>query len=109
MAEANLLHSKTKWSNSILGQVHVGFASITGTHYSMSGYAAKQTNWVGDWQSGNLICCSLLAAIHHRRKTGLGTMMQAFWPSQSGMTARFTRVRSTSEQGNPIIPFSFLH
>jgi crotonobetainyl-CoA:carnitine CoA-transferase CaiB-like acyl-CoA transferase len=63
-------------SYDILGQAHAGLASITGMHEYMGGHATKQTNWVIDWQSGNLITCSILAAIHHRRKTGLGTMIE---------------------------------
>src|SRR5210317_1513593 len=63
-------------SYDILGQAHAGLASITGMHEFMGGHATKCTNWVIDWQSGNLITCSILAAIHHRRKTGLGTMIE---------------------------------
>ncbi len=63
-------------SYDILGQAHAGLASVTGMHEFMGGHATKQTNWVIDWQSGNLITCSILAAIHHRRKTGLGTMIE---------------------------------
>lgn len=63
-------------SYDILGQAHAGLASVTGMHEYMGGHATKQTNWVIDWQSGNLITCSILAAIHHRRKTGLGTMIE---------------------------------
>jgi crotonobetainyl-CoA:carnitine CoA-transferase CaiB-like acyl-CoA transferase len=63
-------------SYDILGQAHAGLASITGMHEFMGGHATKCTNWVIDWQSGNLITSSILAAIHHRRKTGLGTMIE---------------------------------
>lgn len=63
-------------SYDILGQAHAGLASVTGMHEYMGGHATKQTNWVIDWQSGNLITCAILAGIHHRRKTGLGTMIE---------------------------------
>ena len=49
---------------------------ITGMHEYMGGHCSKCTNWVIDWQSGNLISCAIMAAIHHRRKTGLGTMIE---------------------------------
>ena len=64
-------------SYDILGQAHAGLASITGMHEYMGGHCSKCTNWIIDWQSGNLIICAIMAAIHHRRKTGLGTMMNS--------------------------------
>ncbi len=63
-------------SYDILGQAHAGFASITGMHDYMGGHATKSTNWVIDWASGTLIAYGVLAAIHWRRKTGLGTMIE---------------------------------
>jgi crotonobetainyl-CoA:carnitine CoA-transferase CaiB-like acyl-CoA transferase len=63
-------------SYDILGQAHAGFASITGMHEHMGGHAVKSTNWVIDWASGTLIAYGVLAAIHWRRKTGLGTMIE---------------------------------
>jgi crotonobetainyl-CoA:carnitine CoA-transferase CaiB-like acyl-CoA transferase len=63
-------------SYDILGQAHAGFASITGMHEHMGGHALKSTNWVIDWASGTLITYGVLAAMHWRRKTGLGTMIE---------------------------------
>jgi crotonobetainyl-CoA:carnitine CoA-transferase CaiB-like acyl-CoA transferase len=63
-------------SYDILGQAHAGFASITGMHEHMGGHATKASNWVIDWASGTLITYGILAAIHWRRKTGLGTMIE---------------------------------
>jgi crotonobetainyl-CoA:carnitine CoA-transferase CaiB-like acyl-CoA transferase len=63
-------------SYDILGQAHAGFASITGFHEHMGGHATKATNWVIDWASGTLITYGVLAAIHWRRKNGLGTMIE---------------------------------
>lgn len=63
-------------SYDILGQAHAGFASITGMHEHMGGHATKSTNWVIDWASGTLITYGVLAALHWRRKTGLGTMIE---------------------------------
>lgn len=63
-------------SYDILGQAHAGFASITGMHDSMGGHATKSSNWVIDWGSGTLIAYGVLAAVHWRRKTGLGTMIE---------------------------------
>jgi len=63
-------------SYDILGQAHAGFASITGMHDFMGGHATKSSNWVIDWASGTLITYGVLAAIHWRRKTGLGTMIE---------------------------------
>ncbi|MFQ5855180.1 MAG: CaiB/BaiF CoA transferase family protein [Anaerolineae bacterium] len=63
-------------SYDILGQAHAGFASITGMHEHMGGHATKSTNWVIDWASGTLIAYGVLAALHWRRKTGLGTMIE---------------------------------
>ena len=42
-------------SYDILGQAHAGLASITGMHEYMGGHCTKHTNWVIDWQSGNMI------------------------------------------------------
>ncbi len=63
-------------SYDILGQAHAGLASITGMHEYMGGHATKCTNWVIDWASGTIITYGVLAAIHWRRKTGLGTMLE---------------------------------
>jgi crotonobetainyl-CoA:carnitine CoA-transferase CaiB-like acyl-CoA transferase len=63
-------------SYDILGQAHAGLASITGMHEYMGGHATKCTNWVIDWASGTIITSGILAAIHWRRKTGLGTMLE---------------------------------
>jgi crotonobetainyl-CoA:carnitine CoA-transferase CaiB-like acyl-CoA transferase len=63
-------------SYDILGQAHAGFASITGMPDYMGGHCTKSTNWVIDWASGTLIAYGVLAAIHWRRKTGLGTMIE---------------------------------
>jgi crotonobetainyl-CoA:carnitine CoA-transferase CaiB-like acyl-CoA transferase len=45
-------------------------------HEYMGGHATKCTNWVIDWASGTLITYGVLASIHWRRKTGLGTMLE---------------------------------
>jgi len=63
-------------SYDILAQAHAGFASITGMHENMGGHATKSSNWVMDWNSGSLISFGVLAAMHWRRKTGLGTMIE---------------------------------
>lgn len=63
-------------SYDILAQAHAGFASITGMHEHMGGHATKSSNWVMDWNSGSLITFGVLAAMHWRRKTGLGTMIE---------------------------------
>jgi len=63
-------------SYDILAQAHAGFASITGMHDFMGGHVAKSSNWVMDWGSGTLIAFGVLAALHWRRKTGLGTMIE---------------------------------
>ncbi len=63
-------------SYDILAQAHAGFASITGMHEHMGGHATKSSNWVMDWNSGSLITLGVLGAIHWRRKTGLGTMIE---------------------------------
>ena len=63
-------------SYDILGQAHAGLASITGMPEFMGGHVAKHSNWVIDWASGTLIAYGVLAAIHWRRKTGLGTMIE---------------------------------
>jgi crotonobetainyl-CoA:carnitine CoA-transferase CaiB-like acyl-CoA transferase len=63
-------------SYDILGQAHAGLASVTGMHEFMGGHATKHTNWVIDWESGNIITSGIMAAIHWRRKTGLGTMLE---------------------------------
>ena len=63
-------------SYDILAQAHAGFASITGMHEHMGGHATKSSNWVMDWNSGSMIAFGVLGAIHWRRKTGLGTMIE---------------------------------
>ncbi|MFN3369682.1 MAG: CoA transferase, partial [Thermus sp.] len=63
-------------SYDILAQAHAGFASITGMHEHMGGHATKSSNWVMDWNSGSLITFGVLAALHWREKTGLGTMIE---------------------------------
>lgn len=63
-------------SYDILGQAHAGFASITGMHEYMGGHCTKASNWVIDWASGTLIAYGVLAALHWRRKTGAGTMIE---------------------------------
>jgi crotonobetainyl-CoA:carnitine CoA-transferase CaiB-like acyl-CoA transferase len=84
-------------SYDILGQAHAGLASITGMHEYMGGHCTKQTNWVIDWQSGNIITCSILAAIHHRRKTGLGypALRPRYHPVRQ---VRFSGCRQSSGQ-----------
>lgn len=63
-------------SYDILGQAHAGLASITGMHEFMGGHCAKHSNWCIDWYSGTQITHGILAALHWRRKTGLGTMIE---------------------------------
>jgi len=63
-------------SYDILGQAHAGLASVTGMHDFMGGHVAKHSNWCIDWYSGTLITYGILAAMHWRRKTGLGTMIE---------------------------------
>jgi crotonobetainyl-CoA:carnitine CoA-transferase CaiB-like acyl-CoA transferase len=63
-------------SYDILGQAHAGLASVTGMHDFMGGHCAKHSNWCIDWYSGTQITFGILAAIHWRRKTGLGTMIE---------------------------------
>jgi crotonobetainyl-CoA:carnitine CoA-transferase CaiB-like acyl-CoA transferase len=63
-------------SYDILGQAHAGLASVTGMHEFMGGHCAKHSNWCIDWYSGTQISFGILAAIHWRRKTGLGTMIE---------------------------------
>lgn len=63
-------------SYDILGQAHAGLASVTGMHEFMGGHATKHSNWCIDWYSGTQITFGILAAIHWRRKTGLGTMIE---------------------------------
>ncbi len=63
-------------SYDILGQAHAGLASVTGMHDFMGGHATKHSNWCIDWYSGTQITFGILAAIHWRRKTGLGTMIE---------------------------------
>jgi crotonobetainyl-CoA:carnitine CoA-transferase CaiB-like acyl-CoA transferase len=74
-------------SYDILGQAHAGFASITGMPEFMGGHCTKHSNWVIDWASSTLITYGILAAIHWRRKTGLGTMVEF---SQVQTPARFS-------------------
>ncbi len=74
-------------SYDILGQAHGGFASITGFHEHMGGHPTKLSNWIMDWASGTLITFAILAALHWRRKTGLGTMIEF---SQVQTSTRFT-------------------
>lgn len=63
-------------SYDILGQAHAGLASVTGMHDFMGGHCAKHSNWCIDWYSGTQITFGILAALHWRRKTGLGTMIE---------------------------------
>jgi crotonobetainyl-CoA:carnitine CoA-transferase CaiB-like acyl-CoA transferase len=63
-------------SYDILGQAHAGLASVTGFHESVGGHATKHSNWCIDWYSGTQITFGILAALHWRRKTGLGTMIE---------------------------------
>ena len=63
-------------SYDILGQAHAGLASVTGMHEFMGGHCAKHSNWCIDWYSGTQITFGILAAMHWRRKTGLGTMIE---------------------------------
>ncbi|MDD2902847.1 MAG: CoA transferase [Syntrophales bacterium] len=63
-------------SYDILGQAHAGLASVTGMHEFMGGHCAKHSNWCIDWYSGTQITFGVLAAMHWRRKTGLGTMIE---------------------------------
>lgn len=63
-------------SYDILGQAHAGLASTTGFHESFGGHCTKHSNWNIDWYSGTQITFGILAALHWRRKTGLGTMIE---------------------------------
>jgi len=63
-------------SYDILGQAHAGLASVTGMHDFMGGHCAKHSNWCIDWYSGTQITYAILCALHWRRKTGLGTMIE---------------------------------
>jgi len=63
-------------SYDILGQAHAGLASVTGMHEFMGGHCTKHSNWCIDWYSGTQITFGILAAMHWRRKTGLGTMIE---------------------------------
>jgi crotonobetainyl-CoA:carnitine CoA-transferase CaiB-like acyl-CoA transferase len=63
-------------SYDILGQSHAGLASITGFHEDFGGHCTKHSNWMIDWYSGTHITAAILAALHWRRKTGLGTMIE---------------------------------
>jgi len=63
-------------SYDILGQAHAGLASITGMHEFMGGHATKHSNWCIDWYSGTQITFGILAALHWRRKSGLGTKIE---------------------------------
>ncbi|NIS74954.1 MAG: CoA transferase [Deltaproteobacteria bacterium] len=63
-------------SYDILGQSHAGLASITGFHEDFGGHTTKATNWCIDWYSGTQITVAVLAALHWRRKTGLGTFIE---------------------------------
>ncbi|MFP3870713.1 MAG: CoA transferase, partial [Syntrophobacteria bacterium] len=63
-------------SYDILGQAHAGLASVTGMHEFMGGHCTKHSNWCIDWYSGSQITFGILAAIHWRRKTGLGTKIE---------------------------------
>jgi crotonobetainyl-CoA:carnitine CoA-transferase CaiB-like acyl-CoA transferase len=63
-------------SYDILGQAHAGLSSITGCHEDFGGHSTKATNWVIDWYSGTQITVCIMAALHYRRKTGLGTMIE---------------------------------
>lgn len=74
-------------SYDILGQAHAGFASIMGMPEYMGGHTTKHSNWVIDWASGTLITHGILSAMHWRRKTGLGTMIEF---SQVQTPARFS-------------------
>ncbi len=74
-------------SYDILGQAQGGLASLTGFHEDVGGYPAKHTNWVIDWNSGTLISVGVLAALHWRRKSGLGTMIEF---SQVHAATRYT-------------------
>jgi hypothetical protein len=60
-------------SYDILGQAHAGLSSVTGHHEFMGGHCTKHSNWCIDWYSGSQITFGILAAMHWRRKTGLGT------------------------------------
>jgi crotonobetainyl-CoA:carnitine CoA-transferase CaiB-like acyl-CoA transferase len=80
-------------SYDILGQAHAGMASITGMHDFMGGHCTKSSNWCIDWASGTMISFGILAAIHWREKTNLGTMIEF---SQVQTPTRF------SEYGLPL-------
>ena len=73
-------------SYDILGQAHAGMASVTGMHDFMGGHCTKCSNWVIDWASGTLITYSVLAAIHWRETSNVGTMIEF---SQVQTPARF--------------------
>jgi crotonobetainyl-CoA:carnitine CoA-transferase CaiB-like acyl-CoA transferase len=63
-------------SYDILGQAHAGLASVTGMHEFMGGHATKHSNWCIDWYSGTQITFGILAALHWREKSGLGTKIE---------------------------------
>ena len=63
-------------SYDILGQAHAGLASVTGMHEFMGGHCTKHSNWCIDWYSGTQITFGVLAALHWRAKTGLGTKIE---------------------------------
>jgi len=63
-------------SYDILGQSHAGLGSVTGFHETFGGHCAKHSNWCIDWYSGTQITFGILAALHWRRKTDLGTMIE---------------------------------
>ncbi|MBP8644596.1 MAG: CoA transferase [Syntrophobacteraceae bacterium] len=77
-------------SYDILGQAHAGLASITGMHDFMGGHVAKHSNWCIDWYSGTLITYGILAALHWRRKTGLGTMIEFSQVQAAARTLGYT-------------------
>jgi len=76
-------------SYDILAQAHAGFASITGMHEHMGGHATKSCNWVMDWNSGSLIAYGVLAALHSREKTGLGTFLEFSQVQTSSMVTEY--------------------
>ena len=73
-------------SYDILGQAHAGMASVTGMHEFMGGHCTKCSYWVIDWASGTLISFAVLAAIHWRETSNVGTMIEV---SQVQTPARF--------------------
>lgn len=77
-------------SYDILGQAHAGLASVTGMHDFMGGHVAKHSNWCIDWYSGTLITYGILAALHWRRKTGLGTMIEFSQVQAAARTLGYT-------------------